>query len=223
MNSRTLPIALLALGGLLLSANNAEAARPAPAKQAAKPRAGQKPGTAVKPATAEPAAAAKNKATPAKTKVAPAGSARVADVLATLPLVKDVKPNAEARYFVYLMSAGWCGPCNMEMPHIVKAYEEIRSEGIVEVILIDFDKKPEQARAYMDKYGATFPAVMEGVAPALPGILPPQGIPSAIIVDAMGNMVKRGHGSITRQWRKHISEYEAQKGLPPSFPDASAK
>ncbi len=229
MNAKILLISLIVLGGAGYYAYDSglpAARKPAPEASPAKarkatmkpPRARAEAAEAASPkaktAKAEPPAAA----APAKPKIAPAGSARVADVLATLPLVNEVEPNTKARYFIYLMSAGWCGPCNAEMPHIVKAYEEIRREGVAELILIDFDSKPEQARAYMDKYGATFPAVMESVAPALPGIQPPQGIPSAIIVDERGNMVKRGHGAITTQWRKHIAEYEARKGVPQGTP-----
>ncbi len=229
MNGKILLITLVALGGagyyaydsgLLMADKPAPKASPAkarkPASKAPKAKADTPKPKAPEAAPAK-AAPAKN-ATQGKQTAAPAGSARVADVLATLPLVKDVTPNTKARYFIYLMSAGWCGPCNAEMPHIVKAYEEMKREGVAELILVDFDGKPEQARAYMDKYGAAFPAVMESAAPVLPGILPPQGIPSAIIVDEMGNMVKRGHGSITTQWRRHIAEYEQQKGLPPSLP-----
>ncbi len=216
------------------AAAKVSAARPKAKKKEANPAA--VPAAAVKKATpapaAEPAAeppvdaaptpAAEPETTPAaedgKPKIAPAGSARVADVLATLPLVKEgITPNKSARYYIYLMSAGWCGPCNAEMPHIVKTYEEIRSLGVAELILIDFDGKPEEALAYMDKYGATFPAIMQDKAPALPGIQPPGGIPSAIIVDEMGNMVKRGHGSIIQQWKKHITDYEAANNLPSSL------
>ncbi len=195
-------------------------ATPAPAAEPApEPAADATPAPAAEP---QAAPAAEPEATPAadsgKPKMAPAGSARVADVLATLPLVKEgVKPNKNARYYIYLMSAGWCGPCNQEMPHIVKTYEEIRSMGVAELILIDFDGKPEEALAYMDKYGATFPAIMQDKAPVLPGIQPPGGIPSAIIVDETGNMVKSGHGSIIQQWKQHITDYEAANGIPSSL------
>ncbi len=164
-----------------------------------------------------PAPEPEKAATPAKPQLAQAGSARVADVLAGLPLVKEATPNAKARYYFYLMSAGWCGPCNMEMPNVVKAYEEIRKSGIAEIILVDFDDSPENARAYMEKYGATFPAIMKDLAPALPGIQPPGGIPSAILVDEMGNPVVSGHGSIISQWKEHISAHEKKSGLPASF------
>ncbi len=203
--------------------NTVEAAAAAAEKPTAAPAAE----TTAAPAAAEKVVAApaaeeqKAAADDSKAKLAPAGSARVGDVLATLPLVKEVSPNTNARYYIYLMSAGWCGPCNQEMPHIVKAYEEIRSMGVAEVILIDFDGKQEQALAYMDKYGACFPAIMQDKAPVLPGIQPPGGIPSAIIVDEMGNMVKRGHGSLIQQWKKHITEYEEKNGLPSSLESAT--
>ncbi len=178
--------------------------------------------TAAEPApeaAPEPAPAAES---PAKPELAPAGSARVADVLAELPLVNDATPNVEARYYIYLMSAGWCGPCNMEMPNVVKAYEEIRKMGVAEIVLVDFDDSPGDALAYMNKYGATFPAIMKDEAPALPGMMPPSGIPFACIVDEMGNEVVRGHGSLISQWKNHISAYEEKKGLPSSLAEAES-
>ncbi len=170
----------------------------------------------------EAPAAAAEEAPPAKPKAAAPGSMRVADALAGLTLVNECTPNAEARYYIYLLSAGWCGPCNHEMPNVVKAYEEMKESGLVELILVDFDEKPEQARAYMAKHGATFPAIMQQQGAALPGIQPPAGIPTAIIVDEMGNQVAIGHGSISTQWKKHITDYETKAGLPLSITDDAA-
>ncbi len=196
------------------------AATPAPAAET-EPETEVTPPPADEPSAVATAPEPEVPAEPEKPKGAPAGSARVADVLASLPLLKEVTPNSEARYYIYLMSAGWCGPCNQEMPHIVKTYEDIKASGVAEIILIDFDDKPEAALAYMDKYGATFPAVMQDNAAVLPGIQPPGGIPSAIIVDEMGNILQQGHGSITHQWRKVITEYEEKNGLPSSLSEAA--
>ncbi len=225
MNSKPFLVALLSLvtAACGLSAPERAYVKTPGASVAGKPAAGKAAKAKMarekkdKPEAGEAATAA-----PGKPKLAPAGSARVADVLATLPLVKkDTIPNLKARYYVYLMSAGWCGPCNQEMPHIVEAYAEMKRMGVAELILIDFDDSPENARAYMDKYAATFPAIMQNKAPELPGIQPPGGIPSAIIVDAMGNMVASGHGSITMQWKERIREYEEQNKLRSSLPRTS--
>ncbi len=198
--------------------------KPAKARaKKARPAAEETPAAA--PA-AEPAAPAPQAAPaaeePARPQLAAPGSARVADVLATLPLVRETTPNTNARYYIYLMSAGWCGPCNMEMPNVVKAYEEIKASGVAEIILVDFDDSPENARAYMDKYGATFPAIMQEHAPSLPGIQPPGGIPSAIIVDETGNHLVSGHGAIISDWKKHITEYEEKNALPLSITEEPA-
>ncbi len=144
---------------------------------------------------------------------------KVGDALASLPLLGDAKPNTSARYYFYLCSAGWCGPCNMEMPHVVKVYEEMKKSGLVELVLVDFDRSEADAKAFMAKYGVNFPATMSQNGGMLPGLTPPRGIPAAALVDAEGNVIKMGHGSIVQRWKALISAYEKEKELPLSFPE----
>ncbi len=145
---------------------------------------------------------------------------KVGAALAALPLLNEVKPNSSARYYIYLCSAGWCGPCNCEMPHVVEAYKEMKESGLVELVLVDFDRSPEAAREFVAKYGVTFPATMRDNGVLLPGFKSPRGIPSAIIVDAEGNEIKSGHGALIRSWKSTISDYENVHELKPSFPDS---
>ncbi len=142
---------------------------------------------------------------------APAGN-KVAAALAAQPLFNNTCPNLSARYYIYLCSARWCGPCNREMPNVVKAYEEMKQSGQVELVFVGVDHEQEDAQAFLSKFGATFPAIMNKQASALPGYQKPRGIPSATIVDAEGNVVQRGHGSIVKDWKNIISAHEmAQK------------
>ncbi len=150
----------------------------------------------------------------------PAVSGKVGEALVSLPVLTGAYPRTSARYYIYLCSASWCGPCNREMPHVVKAYEEMKKSGLVELVMVNVDKTEEAARAFLEKYGATFPATASVNGARLPGFANPRGIPYAIIVDADGNLVKRGHGSIIGEWKKVITDYEKEKGLGLSFPES---
>ena len=117
------------------------------------------------------------------------------------------EPNFNAEYFIFLQSASWCGPCNQEMPHVVEAYEQMRASGKVELILVSDDQTEAAAQAWFDKHKAKFPAVMRGGA-TLPQRPPVKGIPNATIMNANGDVIENGHGSIIRGWKKQtIGEF----------------
>ena len=105
--------------------------------------------------------------------------------------VTEKRPDTHARYYIYLQSAGWCGPCNQEMPKIVAEYGEMRKNG-VELIFVSCDKTPEDAAAFMKKYGADFACVgfSTPAAAALPGFTPERRVPRMSIVDASGKVVQ---------------------------------
>ncbi len=147
-------------------------------------------------------------------------SNKVGNALAALPLLNEVQPATSARYYIYLCSAGWCGPCNKEMPHAVEAYKEMKKSGLVELLLVDYDQTEKDAREFIEKFGVPFPAAMSAAASAMPGLPMIKGIPAVVMVDGEGHVIKSGHGSLLRSWKEHISTYEKEKGLPLSFPES---
>lgn len=131
-------------------------------------------------------------------------SADIAKIAKRLDSFKG-RINAKAKYYAYLSSASWCGPCRAVMPDIVKEYRKMKKAG-VEIILICADRTEKDAKAYVKKYRMKFPYVMSndpGVSD-LPGFRDPGGIPNVTIVDAGGNVIKSGHGSILLQWEDII-------------------
>ncbi len=129
----------------------------------------------------------------------------VAQALAKLKLFNG-KPNKKAKYYVYLQSASWCGPCCAEMPKIVAEYSKMRRAGI-EIILVGCDKTEKEARAYLKSFRARFPGTMnDKKALSLPGFKPASGIPNAIFVDGEGKVLTSGHGSIIMDWKTVIDE-----------------
>lgn len=124
----------------------------------------------------------------------------VAKALAEMEVL-HAEPDMNAKYFIYLQSASWCGPCRQEMPKIVAAYPEMKKKG-VEIILVGADNTPEAMVKYLESFHAEFGGV-HGRDPKvrdLPGFEPAAGIPAANFVDSRGNLIFTGHGSNVLKW-----------------------
>lgn len=121
------------------------------------------------------------------------------------------KPSSKATYYIYLTSASWCGPCNAEMPEVVKAYEKMSRGGKVELVLVSSDSNAEAAKGFVEKYGAKFTVLNPSVASKLPGYTKPDGIPNAIFVDKTGKVITNGHGGLVREWENYTVKSKAKK------------
>ena len=144
---------------------------------------------AQEPATTTPAAATSAAAVPAK--------------LQEMSLITSTTPKADAGFSVYLSSASWCPPCRAIMPKIVEQYPAIQAAG-GEIILLCCDRTPEAGRAYLKKYGASFPALMADTRNmqklGLPGLQIPRGIPHVSIVKPDGTLIHAGHAATLLNW-----------------------
>ncbi len=124
--------------------------------------------------------------------------------LKELTFLTDDKPSKKAKYYIYLHSASWCGPCKALMPEIVKEYKKMKKKK-VEVILLGHDKTADEAVAYLEHYKAGFPGILasDPAGRALPGRDNGNfGIPHATIVDEDGNVLYNGHGKGALEWKK---------------------
>ncbi len=119
----------------------------------------------------------------------------------------NAEPNKKAKFFIYLQSASWCGPCRAEMPKIVEMYPEMR-KAKVEVILLGCDQTKQAAEAYLKKFEAPFPGVMVQEGRSLPGFQESRGIPHATFVNAKGEVIKADYATtgIVAKWKEIIKE-----------------
>ncbi len=57
--------------------------------------------------------------------------------------------------------ATWCGPCKVEMPHLVRLYERYRGSGF-QLLGVNIDEDPRNASSGASKLGITFPVLLDG-------------------------------------------------------------
>ena len=105
-------------------------------------------------------------------------------------LNKDFKKNA--KYYLCLFSASWCGPCRREMPRIAKTYvEKLKDDPDIEFIHFSRDQNDEKALAWAKEHDVKFPVVKP--TGGNPLNLRTRGIPHLFIVKADGTLVEEGH------------------------------
>lgn len=191
MKHISLTLTALALGAFCFTALSA------PAKDTSSP----------KPTARKKATAAKKKTTPKKATAQPTP---VATALSKLPLTNGpIAPNA--KYYVYLQSAAWSAPCIVNIPQIVKAYDELKANGI-EIVYINHES-PEAVEKYLTRFKAPFPGVhcTKENASALPGYTEAYYFPYAIMLDAQGNVIKDGFATFILEWKEAIAEHESKQ------------
>ena len=105
-------------------------------------------------------------------------------------LNKDFKENA--KYYLCLFSASWCGPCRREMPRIAKTYaESLKADPNIELIHFSRDNDENKALAWAKEHDVKFPVVKYNGGNPLD--LHSRGIPHLFIVDADGKLLEEGH------------------------------
>lgn len=113
--------------------------------------------------------------------------------------------DTNADFYVFLLSASWCGNCVAEMPQMVEAHRKMREEGSVELVLIAGDRTQEAAQEFTKKFGAKFAAItaIRNEQPTPPGFQKLFMIPYANILDKDGKLIKSGNASIINDWEEY--------------------
>lgn len=93
-----------------------------------------------------------------------------------------------------------CPPCRAEAPDLQESYESFRSEE-VRFLGINVRDEAPATNAFARQFGITYPSMLdkEGLAvSALSGLLPPQAVPSTVVLDSHGRPAARVVGIVDR-------------------------
>lgn len=86
--------------------------------------------------------------------------------------------------------ASWCGPCMMEMPNVVAAYEAFHSKGL-EIVGVSLDQDADAWKGAVSRLGMKWPQMSDlkgwqSEGAAAYGV---QSIPSSLLIDEHGNII----------------------------------
>ena len=93
--------------------------------------------------------------------------------------------------------ATWCGPCQAEIPELVRTYAEYRDRGVV-VLGISIDDTAETLRAYAPQKNMTYPVLLmqDDVDQAYGPIF---GVPVTFFIGRDGTITRKHFGPVTRE------------------------
>jgi cytochrome c biogenesis protein CcmG/thiol:disulfide interchange protein DsbE len=83
--------------------------------------------------------------------------------------------------------ASWCVPCRSEAPTLERFYRGHRGQGFT-VLGIDLQDNSEDARAFVDQYGLTYPQLREAGGRDRQDAYGMSGFPESFLVDPRGNL-----------------------------------
>lgn len=101
---------------------------------------------------------------------------------------------AKAKVTVLYWWASTCPFCAQQSPEMQKLWNQARSKGL-QLLTLSVDKKPEDAKAYLQRKGYTFPVAW--VSPELHKQFPkPRGLPITIVIDSKGKVLQAEKGQM---------------------------
>lgn len=94
------------------------------------------------------------------------------------------------KHVVLYFSAGWCPPCRMFTPDLVKFTDANKTAEDFAVILVGGDRSTVAQRDYMKKYKMNFPAVPLDRAGGLKRTYGGSGIPNLVVLNGEDRVVR---------------------------------
>jgi thiol-disulfide isomerase/thioredoxin len=95
----------------------------------------------------------------------------------------------------------WCAPCRAEAPMLAEAADDLADKGVVFLGIDSRDPSRSAAQAFVRRFGIGYPSIydQEGrTLLAFRGTLPPNAIPSTVVIDEQGRVAASVLGEISR-------------------------
>jgi peroxiredoxin len=84
--------------------------------------------------------------------------------------------------------ATWCGPCQIELPHIEQIWAANKNDGHFRMLVIGREETTESVREYRDKNGFSFPIAADPDR-AVYSLFAEESIPRTLVVSPNGRIV----------------------------------
>ncbi len=104
--------------------------------------------------------------------------------------------------------ASWCAPCRSEAPDLEAVWRETQNEG-VQFVGLDTRDSDAAAQAFVENFSITYPNVIDRdgrLQLQFGDSLPPQAIPSTVVVDRQGRVAARVLGVVSAASLRAILE-----------------
>jgi thiol-disulfide isomerase/thioredoxin len=94
--------------------------------------------------------------------------------------------------------ASWCAPCRAEAPALEKVYTDHKANG-VEFVGVDIKDSKEPAKAFVRTFQVGYPSIFDSDGQVTLAFrdVPPNAVPSTLILDRQGRVAVRIIGSTT--------------------------
>lgn len=116
---------------------------------------------------------------------------------------------AEYDYVMLYYTAGWCAPCRAFTPDLIQFYNENRSQGKWEIIVVSGDRSEQDFYGYLQSAGMPWAAVpFNRIQPSNLLQKYPGGYPRLIVLDRDGNQAVRASNrvAVLEQFRDRLRQ-----------------
>lgn len=101
--------------------------------------------------------------------------------------------------------ASWCGPCRLEMPHLVVASQGLSQEDVA-FVGINLQESPKAVARFRDEFGIDFPLVLDESGELTKNLYRPIGLPTSWFIDPDGVVRYVYSGAMTQDVLLRILE-----------------
>jgi peroxiredoxin len=104
--------------------------------------------------------------------------------------------------------ASWCAPCRAEAPDLEAVWRETQNDG-VQFVGLNTRDSDDAARAFVENFSITYPNVIDRDGRQqlqFGSSLPPQAIPSTVVIDRQGRVAARVLGVVSSASLRAILE-----------------